>query len=64
MTLWRAIDTAPKNRTQVLIRGRYITGYVSDVYHSWWDEHEQAWARWPHAAFAPTHWMPIEDLPK
>lgn len=64
-SIWLPIATALKtNRAQILIRGRYsVTGYVSDVYHSWWDAQDAKWARWPHAAFEPTHWMPILDLP-
>jgi hypothetical protein len=58
---WQPIETAPKDRTEIILRGRYnVTGYVSDVYHSWWDGR---WVRWPHAAFEPTHWMPILPLP-
>lgn len=64
-SVWLLIETAPKTeRTQILIRGRYsVTGYVSDVYHSWWDAQDAKWARWPHAAFQPTHWMQVLDLP-
>lgn len=55
---WKEIKDAPQNQ-QILIRF-YGSRYVSDVYHSWWDSHQNKWAKWPHN-FGPTHWIDIPE---
>lgn len=56
MTMWKTIDTAPKDRT-VLITGRYANGraYVEESY---WHHHGHFNAR---KFEPPTHWMPMPE---
>jgi hypothetical protein len=59
--IWKSIDTAPRDGSEVLISGTYDNGqqYV-----------EVRWF-WPHKGHwngrkiePPTHWMPVPDPPE
>lgn len=64
---WRQIDERAKHpandarKRQVLLIAAYPMsggGIWSDVYHSWWDDRDKKWARWPHD-FPPTHYQDV-----
>ena len=64
---WRTIETAPKDRTVVVLigvtEGNGFTGgrpYRSDPWCGWFSDGE--WQRWPHP-WPPTHWMPLPAPP-
>ena len=67
---WLPIDFAPKDGTEIIIRGVvnaknnpfHNTPYITDIYQDWWDPEENSWARWPFHEFEPTHFMPIPPL--
>lgn len=60
---WRDIESAPPYGVQVLLIGKYPTGYGwSDIYHGWRNAGGSNWDRWPHN-FRPTHWMPLPAPP-
>lgn len=67
MSEWKAIDTAPKDGTEVLVsEGRDLPMYVA-----YWDDEVERWidpGMSPHADAqfenAPTHWMPLPEPPK
>lgn len=67
MDEWQPIETAPKDKTSVLLIGRYPTSSRgwSDIYMCWRAQKEngfEGWLRWPHS-FHPTHWMPLPANP-
>ena len=64
---WQPIETAPKDRTMVVLigvtEGNGFTGgrpYRSDPWCGWFSDGE--WQRWPHP-WPPTHWMPLPAPP-
>lgn len=58
---WRPIETAPKNRTpMIVVCGVFAPGCITDPWCVWWQGGE--WARWPHRK-PPTHWMPLPEPP-
>jgi hypothetical protein len=64
---WQPIETAPRNRTMIMMigvtRGNGFTGgapYTTDPHCGWIDgEH---YARWPHH-WPPTHWKAVGSPP-
>jgi len=60
--LWRPIEEAPKrSRSEgmvpVLLAGHYPSNkQPTDIIESWWNPHDEEWARWTHA-FPPTYFM-------
>lgn len=75
MTEWQPIETAPKDGTAIIYRGKYTTAGAC----RWWTEQDLAdaecgspedyCAAWYDAddedsEVVPTHWMPLPEPPK
>ena len=67
---WLPIELAPKDGTEIIIRGVVnaknnplgSSPYITDIYQDWWEPEDNDWARWPFHEFGPTHFMPIPPL--
>ena len=55
---WRAIDTAPKDGSEVILAGKWLSGK--------WEVRPGRYlaTRWPYVGQGqPTHWMPLPTPP-
>ena len=57
--MWRTIDTAPKDGTEILV----WEGWV--IYHVWWLKRYRTWKTLSggRSIDCPTHWMPVPEPP-
>ena len=60
MSEWQPIETAPKQRTPMIVVIGVYRSYTTDPWCAWWSHGK--WERWPHP-YAPTHWMPLPEPP-
>lgn len=61
MSEWQPIETAPKEKTPMIVVIGLFGNYVTDPYCVFYSNNE--WCRWPHVK-QPTHWMPLPEPPK
>lgn len=58
---WQPIDTAPKDGSEVLVRGRGKVAVVNWLLGGWSLTHTGGWAEDADLSFDPTEWHPIPD---
>lgn len=60
MTIWRPIETAPKDGKKILVAYTYLDHQYVDT--AWWDK---VYRRWFHdfAFGTKTHWTPMPEPP-
>lgn len=76
MSEWRAIDSAPKDGTAIVVARFNWPGGWEDKCHGWnayvveWWGDEEGWicymdqVREPKCPIDPDHWMPLPSAPK
>ena len=59
---WQPIETAPRDKTEVLVSGplKDGTGHYQEVCR-WW--HDRWPVEWMDNCKAPTHWQPLPEPP-
>lgn len=60
---WRAIETAPKDGT-VIIVSKIVEHLVFWVRDDWWDDETGYWYNSTLMKVMPSHWLPLPDAPK
>jgi hypothetical protein len=65
MMEWQPIETAPKDKTRVLVLNKRPSGHAGSMHVAFWNSVDQLWITSSnHNIKHVSHWMPLPNPPE